>query len=85
MSKEIRKNQVGTSFIIEKEASKAIFVHPPLRKKIIQRCRRMCFDALGAFSYGAFHVSHLQFEVGEAALLEGVGAVAMWHAFRCFN
>jgi hypothetical protein len=35
------------------EASKTSFVHLALRKKIIQRCRRMRLEALGAFSYGA--------------------------------
>jgi hypothetical protein len=35
------------------EACKKIFVHLPLRKKIIQRSRRMRLEFLGAFSYGA--------------------------------
>jgi hypothetical protein len=35
------------------EASKKIFVHLALRKKIIQRYRRMRLETLGAFSYGA--------------------------------
>ncbi len=30
-------------------------------------------------------VAHLQLKVGEAALLEGVGAVVIWREFRCFN
>jgi hypothetical protein len=34
-----------------KKASKTIFVHLPLRKKIIQRCWRMHLEALGAFTY----------------------------------
>jgi hypothetical protein len=38
------------------EASYAIFVHLTLRKKIIQRCRRMRLDTLSTFSYVAYEL-----------------------------
>jgi hypothetical protein len=53
MSKLFEKNLVGTSFMIDKDASKTTFVHINSKKKIIQRCRRMRLEALGVFSYGA--------------------------------
>jgi hypothetical protein len=49
----VKKIKLVHHLLLIKDAPKAIFVHPLLRKKIIQRCRRIRLDTLSAFSYGA--------------------------------
>jgi hypothetical protein len=53
MLKKFEKIKLVHHLLKIKEASKTSFVHLALRKKIIQRYRRMRLEALGAFSYSA--------------------------------
>jgi hypothetical protein len=53
MLKEFGKIKLVLHLLQIKEACKTSFVHLALRKKIIQRYRRMRLEALGAFSCGA--------------------------------
>ncbi len=53
MFKQLEKIKLVHHLLKILEASKTIFVNLALRKKIIQRYRRMRLETLGAFSYGA--------------------------------